>query len=89
MAQEYHYDLILLDVMMPEVNGWEVMKTLDSPLDTPVIFLTAKSTVDDCWFRSRPITDSDFTRSLIPVARSAIPILSDRSSSVPPYSEDF
>ncbi|AHF77361.1 Two component heavy metal response transcriptional regulator [Sodalis praecaptivus] len=47
MAQEYHYDLILLDVMMPEVNGWEVMKTLDSLLDTPVIFLTAKSTVDD------------------------------------------
>lgn len=32
MAQEYHYDLILLDVMMPEVNGWEVMKTLDSLL---------------------------------------------------------
>ncbi|WP_158382359.1 hypothetical protein [Candidatus Sodalis pierantonius] len=26
---------------------------------------------------------------LIPVARSAIPILSDRSSSVPPYSGDF
>lgn len=47
MAQEYHYELILLDVMMPEVNGWEVMKTLDSLLDTPVIFLTAKSTVDD------------------------------------------
>lgn len=47
MAQEYHYDLTLLDVMMPEVSGWEVMKTLDSLLDTPVIFLTAKSTVDD------------------------------------------
>lgn len=47
MAEEYHYDLILLDVMMPELNGWEVMKTLDCLLDTPVIFLTAKSTVDD------------------------------------------
>ncbi|BAE74811.1 Transcriptional activator protein CzcR [Sodalis glossinidius str. 'morsitans'] len=47
MAEEYYYDLILLDVMMPELNGWEVMKTLDSLLDTPVIFLTAKSTVDD------------------------------------------
>lgn len=44
MAEEYHYDLILLDVMMPELNGWEVMKTLDCLLDTPVIFLTAKST---------------------------------------------
>lgn len=46
MAQEYHYDLILLDVMMPELDGWEVMKTLDAQ-NIPVIFLTAKSTVED------------------------------------------
>lgn len=32
---------------MPEVNGWEIIKTLNSLLDTPVIVLTAKSTVDD------------------------------------------
>ena len=42
MAQEYHYDLILLDVMMPELDGWEVMKTLDAQ-NIPVIFLTAKA----------------------------------------------
>ncbi|WP_342321043.1 heavy metal response regulator transcription factor [Kosakonia sp. BYX6] len=47
MAREYYYDLILLDVMMPQVNGWEVMGQLDKQLDTPVIFLTAKSTVED------------------------------------------
>jgi len=47
MAQEYHYDLILLDVMMPELDGWSVMKTLDKQINAPVIFLTAKGTVDD------------------------------------------
>ncbi|MCS4270068.1 two-component system copper resistance phosphate regulon response regulator CusR [Raoultella sp. BIGb0132] len=47
MAREHHYDLILLDVMMPQMNGWEVMAQLDKQLDTPVIFLTAKGTVED------------------------------------------
>ncbi|MFZ4832396.1 heavy metal response regulator transcription factor [Rouxiella sp. Mn2063] len=47
MAQEYHYDLILLDVMMPELDGWSVMKTLDKQINAPVIFLTAKGTVED------------------------------------------
>jgi two-component system, OmpR family, alkaline phosphatase synthesis response regulator PhoP len=40
-------DLILLDVMMPEVDGWEVVRTLKGNQATasiPVIFLTAKST---------------------------------------------
>ncbi|WLI77569.1 heavy metal response regulator transcription factor [Kosakonia sp. H02] len=47
MAQEHYYDLIVLDVMMPRMNGWEVMAQLDKQLDTPVIFLTAKGTLED------------------------------------------
>src|SRR3954468_9881406 len=43
-------DLILLDVMMPEMDGYEVCRRLraaESNQDIPVIFLTAKSEVDD------------------------------------------
>ncbi|HLF14697.1 MAG TPA: response regulator transcription factor [Bacteroidota bacterium] len=44
-------DLVILDVMMPEVNGWEVVKRLKSGVKTsaiPIIFLTAKgSEVDE------------------------------------------
>lgn len=43
------YDLILLDIMMPGVNGFDVCKKLkesSSTLDIPVIFLTAKVDVD-------------------------------------------
>jgi len=39
-------DLILLDVMMPEMNGWDVLAKLRSKqlwVDIPVIFLTAKT----------------------------------------------
>ena len=47
MAQELRYDLILLDVMMPEMDGWEVMRELDKQANTPVLFLTARGTLED------------------------------------------
>lgn len=40
------YDLILLDVMLPKVDGYELMNYI-TPLEIPVIFLTAKSSVTD------------------------------------------
>ena len=42
------YDLILLDVMLPKRNGFEILNTLrKEKIDTPVIMLTAKSELDD------------------------------------------
>ena len=40
------YDLILLDVMLPKVDGYELMNYI-APLEIPVIFLTAKASVTD------------------------------------------
>jgi putative two-component system response regulator len=43
-------DLILLDIMMPEMDGYEVCKRLKldpNTRDIPVIFLTAKTEIDD------------------------------------------
>src|SRR5580692_6584701 len=47
MAQEMRYDLILLDVMMPEMDGWTVMKKMGARTDTPVLFLSARGTLED------------------------------------------
>ena len=40
-------DLVLLDVMMPVMDGWAVCKSIRSDGNTPVIMLTAKSETDD------------------------------------------
>ncbi len=40
-------DLILLDVMMPELDGWQVCREIRKKSDCPIIMLTAKSEVFD------------------------------------------
>ena len=41
------YDLILLDVMLPKMDGFEICRRVRERLDTPIIMLTAKSELDD------------------------------------------
>lgn len=40
-------DLVILDVMMPDIDGFEVLKMIREVSSTPVIMLTAKSEEDD------------------------------------------
>ncbi len=47
LAQEEEYDVIVLDVMLPGMDGWGVVKTLRSTRTTPVLFLTARDDVND------------------------------------------
>ncbi len=37
-----HYDVIILDVMLPEMDGFSVLRELRQTISTPVIMLTAK-----------------------------------------------
>jgi len=42
------YDAILLDIMMPKLDGYELLKQIrEKGIDTPVLFLTAKDAVAD------------------------------------------
>ncbi|MDP4170281.1 MAG: response regulator, partial [Bacillota bacterium] len=48
LAQQNIYDAIILDVMLPEIDGFSIIKELrGSSIRTPVIFLTAKDSVVD------------------------------------------
>nr|WP_221038611.1 response regulator transcription factor [Gelria sp. Kuro-4] len=41
--EQGRYDLILLDIMLPEVDGWAICKEVRKSSSTPIIMLTAKS----------------------------------------------
>src|SRR5713226_8724616 len=46
-AESYDYDAILLDVMLPGIDGWEVLRRLRKTKKTPVLMLTARDAVRD------------------------------------------
>lgn len=46
-AQNCDYDAIVLDVMLPRLDGWQVLAALRKTKKTPVLFLTARDTLAD------------------------------------------
>ena len=46
-AYRHQPDLVLLDIMMPDMDGWEVCKRLREMSDVPIVFLTARGEVRD------------------------------------------
>ncbi len=46
-ALENTYDALVLDVMLPKLDGWQVLSRLRPALRTPVLMLTARDTVPD------------------------------------------
>lgn len=46
LEEKQDFDLILLDIMLPEIDGYELLEYI-KPMDIPVIFLTAKGSVGD------------------------------------------
>ncbi len=46
-AQTYEYDALLLDIMLPGLDGWELLARLRKSSRTPVLMLTARDAVRD------------------------------------------
>lgn len=46
-AYRNHPDIVLLDIMMPDMDGWDVCKRLRELSDVPIIFLTARTDTRD------------------------------------------
>lgn len=48
LAMQNIYDVILLDVMLPEINGFEILKKLrNEHIMTPILFVTARDALED------------------------------------------
>jgi two-component system OmpR family response regulator len=46
-AESYNYDALVLDVMLPRLDGWEVLQRLRKQKQTPVLMLTARDAHPD------------------------------------------
>lgn len=46
-AKAWEYDAVLLDVMLPKLDGWSVLREMRKVKRTPVLMLTARDTVID------------------------------------------
>lgn len=42
-----NYDLVILDVMLPEVSGWDICTAYKSVANTPILFVSAKGSSSD------------------------------------------
>ncbi len=47
LAQENDFDLIILDVMLPGLDGWQLLQIIRRKSQVPVLFLTARDAVED------------------------------------------
>ena len=47
LAQESTFDLVILDVMLPGIDGWQLLQIIRRTSQTPVLFLTARDAVED------------------------------------------
>ncbi|TCP19331.1 heavy metal response regulator transcription factor [Simplicispira metamorpha] len=47
LAQESAFDLVILDVMLPGIDGWQLLQIIRRISQTPVLFLTARDAVED------------------------------------------
>lgn len=46
-ATSWQYDAVVLDIMLPRMDGWTVLQRLRETHSTPVLLLTARDTTDD------------------------------------------
>lgn len=47
LAEEREFDIVLLDIMMPELDGFSVCKAIRRSSDAPIVFLTARTAEED------------------------------------------
>ena len=48
LLKDYRYDVVILDIMIPRINGLEVLKKARANnIQTPILILSAKSSIDD------------------------------------------
>lgn len=45
--EQFEYSAAILDIMLPKIDGWEIISKIRQTLDLPILILTARDSVDD------------------------------------------
>ena len=77
LAQEQPFDLLVLDVMMPHLNGLEVCEAVRQESDVPVIFVTALGQEGDTLAGFRAGADDYITKPF------SFPVLVAKAQALP------
>ena len=96
LLQEEGAELVILDLMMPEMDGWEVVRTIRQRLQIPVIILSARDQIPDMVRGLDSGADDFVTKPFVPLellARVKAKLRRDRfgnvsSQSNPPVFDD-
>ncbi len=96
-AYELHPDLVVLDVSMPLMDGWEVCKRLREMSNVPILMLTARTMEADVLrgfatgaddFVAKPFRKAELEARVHALLRRKNEYSSDRSSNVTGYKDD-
>lgn len=66
MLSSEHWDLVILDLMLPKISGWQIMERLRAEADTAVIMVTAMVEEDDVIKGLRVGADDYMTKPFSP-----------------------
>lgn len=80
MISENEFDIVLLDVMMPKLDGFQVCRVLRKESNTPVIFLTARTAEEDQLMGFRLQADDYVTKPFsLPILHAKVIALIQRN----------
>ncbi|MGO4548223.1 response regulator transcription factor [Paenibacillus sp. 2TAB23] len=66
LFEQHAFDLIVLDIMMPEMDGWSVCRRIRKKSDIPIIMITARAEDDDQMMGFELGADEYVTKPLSP-----------------------
>lgn len=61
-----HYDIVILDIMMPKIDGWSVCRKIREESQVPIIMLTARADESDQLFGFELETDEYMVKPFNP-----------------------
>lgn len=67
LLEQQHFDLILLDVKMPEMDGMETLKHIREKYQTPVVLMTGDKTLDTSTEFAKLGCDDYITKPFLPL----------------------